>query len=340
MNLLTRNIGKGRRGITIDPARVKRVLISRPNGRLGNQLLLTPLVEEVCATFPGCKVDLFVKGFLGPVLFKNYTQVEDFIRLPGKPFKELRKYIKVWFRLRSQKYDLVINAIDHSSSGRLSAMLARGRAKSFGDVVPELRERYPDYVHMAKFPVYNFRHFIAGLGMETPPGPVKPMNIMLSKEELANGKAVMDGIVPGDKKSIAIYTFATGDKCLTPEWWGEMYGRMTERYGRMTERYGDRYNIFEVLPMENVSQIGFAAPSYYSRDIREIAAVCAHAEVFLTADCGIMHLASASGVPVVSLFSITSIDLYQPYNRGSVALKADEVSVDQILVEIDKALAL
>jgi len=41
---------------------IKKVLIIRPNHRLGNQLLLTPIVQEVLNTFPNCTIDLFVKG--------------------------------------------------------------------------------------------------------------------------------------------------------------------------------------------------------------------------------------------------------------------------------------
>lgn len=48
-----------------------RILISRPNHRLGNQLLMTPLVQEVIATFPNCKIDLFVKGNIASILFKK-----------------------------------------------------------------------------------------------------------------------------------------------------------------------------------------------------------------------------------------------------------------------------
>ena len=72
MRKLTRNIGTTK----IDPQllkrgnfEVKRILISRPNGRLGNLLLITPLLQEIEATFPQCKIDLFIKGNLAPILF-------------------------------------------------------------------------------------------------------------------------------------------------------------------------------------------------------------------------------------------------------------------------------
>jgi ADP-heptose:LPS heptosyltransferase len=41
---------------------------------------------------------------------------------------------------------------------------------------------------------------------------------------------------------------------------------------------------------ENVSQIAFKSPTFYSKDIREIGAVIANTEIFIGADSGIMHL--------------------------------------------------
>ena len=59
---------------SLKPENIKRVLITRPNHRLGNQLLLTPIVQEVIATFPNCKIDLFVKGGVAYPVFENYIK--------------------------------------------------------------------------------------------------------------------------------------------------------------------------------------------------------------------------------------------------------------------------
>ena len=59
MRILTKNIGNANisKSGTIDKSKIKKVLICRPNGRLGNMLLVTPLIQEVSAVFPGCKID-------------------------------------------------------------------------------------------------------------------------------------------------------------------------------------------------------------------------------------------------------------------------------------------
>ena len=103
MHRLTKNIGNSNKKINLKPGEkptIKRVLISRPNHRLGNQLLLTPLVQEVINTFPDCKIDLFVKGGVANLVFQNYKHVENIIQLPRKPFNELIKYIACWFKLK------------------------------------------------------------------------------------------------------------------------------------------------------------------------------------------------------------------------------------------------
>ena len=46
-----------------------KVLITRPNHRLGNQLLLTPLIQEVKKQFPNSKIHLVVNGNLFSILF-------------------------------------------------------------------------------------------------------------------------------------------------------------------------------------------------------------------------------------------------------------------------------
>lgn len=82
---------------------------------MGNQLLITPLIQEVSETFPDSKIDVFVKGSLGQVIFKNLENVDTIIQLPKKHFKNLLEYILVWLRMRRQCYDMAINVARNSS---------------------------------------------------------------------------------------------------------------------------------------------------------------------------------------------------------------------------------
>lgn len=326
---LTKNIGQNKFDYKANSTvNFKNVLISRPNHRLGNLLLITPLVQEINAVFPDCKIDLFVKGGLAPIIFENYPTIDNYIVLPRKPFENLIKYFRVWFKIKKKKYDLVINIDKGSSSGRLSTQFANANFKFFGELDDEIIQKYPDYKHMAKYPVYEFRHYLNQLGHIDTQKEVPTINIKLSEKELQDAKFVLDEIVPSDKKTIAIFTFATGAKCYTPEWWNPVYEKLKATF--------PDYNIVEVLPVENVSQINFKAPHFYSKDVREIAAFIANTSVFIGADSGIMHLACASQTPVLGLFSVTIPEKYEPYGNNSIAIDTNTTNLES-MIEIVKS---
>lgn len=333
MHRMTKNIGASSLDLNIDPSvkiEIKRVLVCRPNHRLGNQLLLTPMIQEVAATFPDCKIDLFVKGGLGPIIFANYKNINNIIQLPKKPQREFIQYIKGWLALRKNRYDLVINTVKGSSSGRLSAYWARATYKFFGDEVEDIKLKYQDHEHVAKYPIYNLRDYLTRLGFPKREQPIPSLDLKLSASEIAEGKKILDDLVDNEKKTICLFTYATGAKCYSEVWWTKFYGQLKEAY--------NNYNFIEVLPVENISKIAFKAPAFYSKDIREIGSVIAHTEVFIGADSGIMHLSSAVHTPTVGLFSVTNPHIFQPYNNNSVGINTNNGTAEDWIKIIDAIL--
>lgn len=330
MRYLTKNIGASKNNqLTTIPKgyRFKRILVSRPNQRLGNLLLITPLLQEISETFPDCKIDLFVKGNLAPILFENYDNVDRIIKLPKKPFNNLFAYLAVWVKLRKNKYDLIINVDKNSSSGRLSTMFANSDLKFFCNRTQELEEGFSENNHIAKYPVYDFRNFLLNIGLTPNDEPVKPLDLKLSPNEIAEGKKILNELVQNEKPTILIFTYATGRKCYSEDWWREFYNNLKVEFQ-------DNYNIVEVLPVENVSQISFQAPCFYSKDVREIGSFIANAAIYIGADGGIMHLASAVNTPTVGLFSVTKPEVYEPYNLNSMAVDTRKSDNAQIIQEV------
>jgi ADP-heptose:LPS heptosyltransferase len=331
---LARHIGaKGEPNGTILRSDVKRILVTRPNHRLGNLLLITPLLQEIEATFPDAKIDLFVKGTLAHKLFARYRSIDKIIALPSRPFIYLPQYLLGWIRLLFRKYDLVINAAYHSSSGRLSTRIARARFKTYGDVPEEVKASCDDYRHNAKHAVYSLRDYVrhtAGVARSTSPLP--QLDLRLTALERKRGRSLLQVIVPMSGLVISIFTYATGEKRLSCEWWQQMLAALQARFAAS--------DIVEILPMENVSQVDFAVPAFYSRDVREIGAVIANTDVFIGADSGIMHLASAAHTPVVGLFSVTDPAAYGPYGNGSMAIDTNHASAADCVAAVETILQL
>ena len=332
MKSLTKNIGKSRYDQHIpERSSIKRILISRPNHRLGNLLLLTPLVQEVMETFPESKIDLFVKGNLAPCIFSNYKKVDRIIQLPKKPFGNILRYLYVWFLLRNRRYDMVINANQGSSSGKLSTLFANSYYKFFGEFNAVLELKHTDYHHIAKQPVYNFRNYSKELGLAENQGTIPLLDLKLNSNEIKYGGKKLNKIIRNNKKTICLFTNATGEKCYSEAWWRSFYEELKKEF--------TAYNIIEILPAENTSKLGFKIPTFYSLNIREIASVIANTSVFIGADSGIMHLASASQTPTVGLFSVTQENTYEPYNKDSLAINTNKVSNFEIIYLISHLLS-
>ena len=334
MRTLTSTVGRSNNYVKkgkSDNEKVQRILISRPNARLGNLLLITPLVQDVVATFPNCKIDLFVRGNVAPIIFRNYPNIDRIVNLPAKPFRNLGKYLWTWVSIRNHKYDLAINVEQNSSSGRLSSLFSKSGYKIFGEINPELKALHQDYIHIAKSPVYGFRQYISQLGYDAQNGQVPTLNIQLTPYEIARGKSVLDDLVQNDKKTICLFTYATGDKCYPVDWWNNMYDKLLLKY--------PDYNIIEMLPAHNESQLNFRAPSFLSHDIREIAGILNNVELFIGADSGMMHLASASQATVIGLFWKTYLEKYEPYGNNSFGINTNNSSEEAWFLQIDKTLA-
>jgi ADP-heptose:LPS heptosyltransferase len=316
---ITNNIGQSKATQSgnfaqIDASTVKKILISRPNHRLGNMLLITPIVQEIATIFPNAKVDIFVKGTVANVIFENYDNVGAIISLPKKHFKQLNHYLSGWFRLKKQKYDLVINCIEYSSSGKLSTQFANGKHKYFGalDINAVSGVTGNALRHAAKKTIFGLRTFLSKSGVTIKENAIPTLNLKLSADELAAGKNALQQILKTDQKTISLFTYATGNKCYPETWWNDFYSALQLHF--------PEYAFIEILPVENISMLNFTIPTFYSKDVRAIAGVIANTSLFIGADSGMMHLASASQATTIGLFSVTDVNTYSPYGNGSTAI--------------------
>jgi ADP-heptose:LPS heptosyltransferase len=176
---------------------------------------------------------------------------------------------------------------------------------------------------MAKYPVEQFRLQMIKAGISPPAGPVPFMDLLLDEHETAAGHAALRAITGNDRPTICLFTNATGDKLYPASWWSEVYHELRAAH---PER-----NIVEVLPVGASSQLAEDLPRYFDRDIRKVAAFFRNCALVVAGDSGIMHLASAAGVPVLGLFKMTNTRVYAPYNPESRAIDTRSLAVDELV---------
>lgn len=308
----------------VDRNEIKSILVIRPNHRLGNQILVTPLLCELESQFPNAKITYFGKGNLSVSLFKNFKNVEHYIILPKNHFKEIHKYLYCWISLfLFKKFDLVINVNNHSSSGNLLTTISKARFKvlnnDFTKETLQCTER-----HFAKVPIENLRKsFHYHLNEQYPPLNLKYEES--SKDELS---WYQNHVSRTTKPVIFLFTNATGGKDYDETFWNELYQNLKIELSN--------HHIVEMLPVENVSKFDFKIDSFYSTSMDEMCTVLNQGALCITGDCGIMHLSVASRIPTIALFKNKNTENYEPYGGYSRSLITDQLTMNEIVSEIVK----
>ena len=300
-----------------------KVLISRPNHRLGNQLLLTPLIEEVKKEFPNCKIHLVVNGNLSSILFSQDNNIEQIFNLPKKPFNNISNYLSQSFRLISNNYHIAIAADENSNSSKIFVKLSRAKYKIYDSGTNNLHKP----VHIAKIPVFNFKT-LADPSQDLRDYGYSKLSLALTSEEIEKGRLLTRKLFDNDKKTICIFTFATGNKCHSQEWWSHLYEELKNNF--------DDFNILEMLPIENVSQINFKSTHFYGKDLREIASIIENSAIFIGADSGMMHLSASTHTTTLGLFNITNPKVYSPYGNKNQSIETNAVQISEIIEILKK----
>lgn len=302
---------------------IQRILVCRPNHRLGNTLLLTPLLVEMEKRFPGAEVDLLSAGPAAPSIFRGFDIVGDCVTLDRRAARRPLATFSALRKLRSRRYDLVIDAAAGSSSGRFASALVKARFQLRVDSVPDGEK----VAHLAARPVHALRWALGAQDDATVPS----LDLRLTDTERRYGRDALSRVLGGGggehaPRVLAIFPNATGSKRLAPEWWSEFILEFVARHGHA--------RIVELVSADGLSRLGGGYPTYYTSDARKLAAFIEAAGAYLSADCGVMHLAAATTATTVGLFGRTDPARYAPYGRNNLAVACDDGCPRRVAVRV------
>lgn len=300
---------------------IHRVLICRSVHTLGDSLTLTPLLTELARIYPGAEVDIVCGCPVAEALFGAFPNVRAVHRMPqhvpGHPLETARTLRS----MRRKRYDLVIDPDPESQSGRLLALSAHA-TWSLGYVGPK-KSGTPthgvavpaDLRHKAMTPVYLLRRAIG----EDPGARAYPQpSVVLTDAELEYGRRTLARLVSADdpprgrSRPIGVFANATRNKRLPGDWWRSF---IDEFRATLPDS-----RIVEILPAFGKSMLEDRFACFYSSDIRRLAALIANLDGYVSADCGVMHLAWATGTPTAGLFNVTDPAEWGPFGPRMCAL--------------------
>ncbi len=313
------------------------VLICRPNTRLGNTLLMTPLLEEIEAAMPAAQVEILTACPAAHEVFREFPSVRRVHQLPFRGVRHPVRHLLTLLGVRRQRYDVLIDPCPRSWTSRfltrhLPARLKLGFAsghKTEGIDVSVPFQGAP--VHMGDYPVYLLRRGLLGLDENAARAENPKLSIRLTEAERLAGREEIERVLGARQGPVvAVAAHATGAKRFSVEWWRRMIAGLQTRMPGV--------QVIEIRPPNGMAALP-ELPAYYSRRVRQVAAVAEAADCFVCADSGLMHLSAATDATTVGLFKVTEPRLYAPRRGVSCAMTASDSAPERVAAQVAQLLA-
>lgn len=307
---------------------IHRVLVCCPGHRLENALLISPLLAEIEAMYPGAEIDVVGGGNACAQLFANRVRVRRIYGLLRMIARHPWATTKLLRQLRRYAYDLAIDPGIDPQSGRLLLAFAKARFKlgypdDRGPAAPAWHALRPPE-HLAQCGVFLLRTAYAGKVSR----PCPPLNLYLQKAETDRAREKLMAILGGMESScrsrivIGIFTDPTGAKRYASDWWEQFIDNLMAGLPDAC--------IVSLVAEHGEGQLDDRFASYHTHDPRQLAAMISCMDAFISAHCVVMHLAAATGTPTMGLFSTTSPAKYGPYGPLHEAIETDGMSAADI----------
>jgi len=292
---------------------------------------MTPLLEEIEAALPSARVEILTACPAAHEVFREFPSVRCVHQLPFRGVRHPLRHLLTLLRVRRIRYDILIDPCPRSWTGRfltrrLAARLKLGFSsarKADGVDVSVPFEGAP--VHMGDYPVYLLRRGLLGLDAEAARADTPKLSVRLTDTERLAGREEIARVLGGGGSGpvVAVACHATGAKRFDVDWWRRMIASLQARVPAA--------RVIEIRPPNGVAALP-ELPAYYSRRVRQVAAVLEAADGFVSADSGLMHLGAATDATTVGLFKVTEPRLYAPRRGASCALTASD-SAPELVAE-------
>jgi heptosyltransferase-3 len=304
----------------LDPAEIRSVLICRVNGRLGNTLLVTPLIKQIREWLPNATIDLALAYPKSEELLRGVPSVRRVITFPYKIPHVLWAYLPAVHRMRAQYYDLAIDPVPDSTSGRMAMSLCRTRYRlGFNTASQWVPLTHPvalpaHTLHDAARPIYLLSE---ALGITEKPDATR-LWLPLQPRELDAGRAavaravcsVTQAAMPAS--TFGFFAHATGTKTIARDWWLDFWQAFLALEPEAVP--------IEFLPLSARKPIDARFAALHVRSPRHMVAAIAATRMFISPDTGPMHLASATEVPTIALFGNSDVARYHPMKSVDICI--------------------
>jgi len=315
---LARLCGPRRYQVSVHAAEISNVLVCRINGRLGNALLLTPMLCRLHELLPHATIDVAIAYADARELLEKMPGVRRVVLFPHRGPRLIWRCLLAVRSLRACRYDLAIDPTPASTSNRLGLMLCRARQRAgfAGDsqwaplthavALPQ------EIVHLGVQPVFMVSRL---LGASYDPCSVRLWLPLSAEQKQAGVEAIARAVGARADSMInacGFFAHASGRKALEPAWWRTFWRTFLDLEP-------------DALPLEFLQPsrcvpVDPSFPHVRFSSLRTMAGAIAATRLFISADTGPMHLAACTPVPTVGLFRASRLDHYRPLKPCDLAI--------------------
>jgi ADP-heptose:LPS heptosyltransferase len=309
--ILLKKIIFRKRKYAVDKKELKKILLFRLDQRIGNCLMLIPLIRFIKYTQPD--INLHVLCFL-PVaeLFQKYLFSSIDVIWPYHQAKLLRNptyFIQWFFRFRKEKYDLIISShnpdnfsVSQALFGRLcSPKLLIGFDWQDSSDFYDIAISSSNQKHYCESQIDLWKYIYPRNQPASGRGELYPKFLYLSDEQ----KAV------SPEASVLLWLGATGNKHLPSDLVERLYDWIKLHFGS--------YPLLAMGPGEKHKRNLF--PEKLAPDIRiweksllESTQLFSNFRLFISGDTGPVHLAVVLGLGTLTIFIDSNIKQYGYHN--------------------------
>lgn len=326
-------VGMKNKEKNIELKNIKRVLV--PGGRIGDMVCETPLIRELHDFFPEAEIDVYLDKIVAP-LFKNCPYLNVIETKRGSRFVHKVKILRIlssWYDalLKRKKYDLYFefaNGLRFYSIFALKIMKPKYTIGVFREEKHGVRKDeltiFDIYIEKSKS---NHMRDISLAGIE-----VLGKKVENRKYEIFLGEIEEKYKDYFSKENINIifnYTGGNIKKNLSIEEVKESCKKLIEINEKvivyvmvLPDKYEELEKEIKKWKEERIKICD------RTKDILEASAMIKYVDILVSVDTGVVHIASAYNIPVISIFpdNENSIEYFSPKSELSYVIKCKDRS--------------
>ncbi len=335
---------------------VRSILIVKQHNQLGDMLCTLPLFASVRKSFPYSNIRLIASKDNFRVFNSTSEKYIDELLLYDK--SNPVKFSKFLLNLKNRQYDISIvpSTFSFSKTSHLIGYLSGAKFKVGVKSADGKPNKYAGYLNVkADFEweskrlhqVDRFLEIGKIIGCEFSDEDKNSVRLTFSKQEKSTAiDFYRINFGNGSRKVVGIHT---GAGKIQNRWSGYNFAELikylfakTNCFFFLTNSQYDSASTNELLSHLDKNFIKKNIVFDNGMEIRNLAAVLSHFDLYITNDTGTMHIAAYSGTKVLSLFGPTNGYEWAPLMKQNIYLQSPDNDINSINVKtvIDKSLFL